>query len=840
MARWHEMLKQTKHSTILASVVLAVAACGNGGGGGGGGGGGSSPTLPTVTVTMPTTLVGTVNLQVTLQSDLESTADVVVEVSRDGGATFHPASTFGAEGLSASAAGTQHVIRWDTLADLGFRPLADAQLRVSTRVNGATGTPVVNSIPAADNLGLAVSMVERPMLHYGPVDDAVEDIAKKHDLVVIHPSVGAVTVAAVRRIQQGTDPDDPSDDVIVLGYLSIGEDQRTTSLTDAQMLLDPRFVGDGSGPRVDPRGPDADGQSLVGIDPLGIPSPGGTGYASWYLDDNSVDQDPTNIGDGLPDRNAHFGGAFVNAGDPAWFEVLDAMTIDGVDGIPGMQELLTDDVGRGYALDGLFFDTVDTCAPNSFTDPSSGNQSEFEWTAPGFTAFMTLFKQRYPSSVALQNRGLFFYDPRHPHYATNPRSVVDFVLFESYRLNSNNFETFNTYFFADNRHNIAPKLMAEANRADGFRVLSLGYAEGPGIDLGTLTGTASAGATELDEDIRQSEELVGFRHYLSDAGVALANTYVLDLPLAPDATPPSWSSTFNDNAQPWPTPAAAPTPRIGIQQVVPGSGSLTVRWDVALDRSRVGYALYSTTGTFDFANDPTLAQATRTELFPAVGEQYLGLNGFPNQAVVNGLQPFTPYSLCVRTFDAFGNEDDNQVVLQSAPLGQATIQIDGSFTDWDTIPLQHSDPDDVPDSAGPDWLDVRIVNDGNFVYVRFSSANPFNLDGSPTYGFSRTLIFVDVDANASTGYQVTADCGSELLVAGSNLFAQAAGVFNNGQLTALAIEPRTAVTDCELAIPLAQIRAAFATASTLRFVFVNDDVSDYAPDTGVVEFTIVD
>ncbi len=63
-------------------------------------------------------------------------------------------------------------------------------------------------------------------------------------------------------IQDGIDKHDPRDDVLVLAYISIGEDVRTIGLTDEDMLRDARFVGDASGPRVDPRGPDLDGQPL--------------------------------------------------------------------------------------------------------------------------------------------------------------------------------------------------------------------------------------------------------------------------------------------------------------------------------------------------------------------------------------------------------------------------------------------------------------------------------------------------------------------------------------------------------------------------------------------------
>ena len=103
---------------------------------------------------------------------------------------------------------------------------------------------------------------------------------------------------------------------------------------------------------------------MAGIAPLGAPSNGGGGFASYYLDDNSVHDSPTHTGDGFPDRNHLFGSLFVNAGDPKWFDAIDTMMIDGPDGLPGLRETLTLDHGRGLGCDGVFLDTFDTAAPN--------------------------------------------------------------------------------------------------------------------------------------------------------------------------------------------------------------------------------------------------------------------------------------------------------------------------------------------------------------------------------------------------------------------------------------------------------------------------------------------
>ncbi|HET6285017.1 MAG TPA: hypothetical protein VFH73_28930 [Polyangia bacterium] len=510
------------------------------------------------------------------------------------------------------------------------------------------------------------------LINYGPWTTDSVAVAKRHQLVIAHPRYGLLTRALVAEIQRGVDAANPADDVKVLCYISVGEDSRSAHVTDTEARTDPRFIGDGTGPRIDPRGPDADGKSLAGIDPRGIPSNGGTGFASFYLDDNSVDRN--GVGDGIPDRNAIFGSYFVNAGDPKWFAVIDAMTLDGGDGAAGFREMLTTQTGRGLGCDGVFLDTLDTAAPNHYTDRNSFNQSEFEWTAPGYSMFMRNVRAAYPGKLIVQNRGLFFLDPRHPQYQFTTRGSIDFVLFESYRLNSNTSEEWDPYFYPDNRFNIAPKLMAEATRADGFQVLSLGYAEGPSDRMSkqTLIGQSTLGYDSLLEDIRVTQELAGLRHYLTDARVTLVNTFVLDHGRRDDPVAPIWTSTFNDHQPGWPNPPGEPTPRIGIQKVAAGSRQLVVSWDVAMDGNPVSYAAYLRTTPFDFSADPTLRNATRVSLSPRAPANYIGWGGpgiVANEATVANLVAGQVYYVVIRASDESPsrNEDGNTVVLSGTP-----------------------------------------------------------------------------------------------------------------------------------------------------------------------------
>ena len=153
--------------------------------------------------------------------------------------------------------------------------------------------------------------------------------------------------------------------------------------------------------------------------------------------------------------------------------------------------------------------------------------------------------------------------------------------------------------------------------------------------------------------------------------MTLVNAFVTDHADLSDHTAPVWTSTYNPRISMIPT---EPAPRVGIQQVVPGTGQLTVRWDVALDMNPVKYALYYQTAPFNFTGDPKLTGATRIELTPQVPAAYLsgvGPDRFPYEAVVGGLTPGTLYYLLIRAFDTSpsANEETNTVVLTATPGG---------------------------------------------------------------------------------------------------------------------------------------------------------------------------
>ena len=456
---------------------------------------------------------------------------------------------------------------------------------------------------------LDIPVVKKPtyMIYYGVVDDDVVENAQEYDIAILHPRQGNLTRKQVEKIQSaGTK---------VLGYIAIGEDLRTAGRTPADMLADERFTGDGTGPKVDARTEEE--TSLAAADINGAASPGGSGYASYYLDDN--------------DRDGN---------------------------------------GRGLGCDGLFLDTVDTCAPNGYTSDEDPGRTRFEWTAPGVNAFMQRVKENYPDKLICQNRGLFFYNHLLEHYHYSPRQYVDYLFYESYMLDSNPTQLYNEGFFADNKFNQLPKLSVEASRPDGFTVLSLGYAEGPkeyGLKK-ALEGKKNDGVAILREEIAEAENVAGFSHYITDGNLTMINDFVKDNRIVEDDEEPKWSSVYNNSTK-W--PPHEPEARVGIISAEPVAGGAVVSWDVALDKTGVTYVLYYRDKPFDFAADPELKDSQQMILEPTVTQAYEQgqYDALPYQAEVTGLESGRTYYMVIRAIDQSEahNDEKNTVYLTVTP-----------------------------------------------------------------------------------------------------------------------------------------------------------------------------
>lgn len=589
------------------------------------------------------------------------------------------------------------------------------------------------------------------LIHYGNwTSTLISQARNNYKLVILHPSASSITAADIATIRSGPDGvAGNADDVKVLAYISVGEDDRPGA----------PFAADGEGPRIDPR-PSYE-SPLAGINPLGSPSPGGTGFASYYLDDNDHD--------GQPDRNAIFGGYYVNPGDPAWYEILKTKT-KAAHGRAGIRELLTTTTGNGYDCDGLFLDTLDTPAPASF------GATFFEWTTPAYRDLVKKISDDNPDKLLLANRGVFFYNPNLKNYAYTLRPYINMLMFESYYTDSSGSGTA-TAFFSDNKFNFAAKINAEAGRPDGFNVISLGY---------TSAGEpAGLGAQDFVESQREQ----GWALYRTNPALNSLpfNTQAATWNAAnPDTAPPAWDSTaaLGGDSDPETPGNQPPPPRTGIQEVITGSGFATVRWDLARDQTGpVKYHLYYTT-------DPVLNFSTATKLAniaPAIPDSYrsgAGAGRFPYEYTLGSLSNGTTYRFAIRAEDSLGHEDTNTVVLagtpQANPSTYRAIAIDGSFTDWDGVPVLEADPVDL--AAPVDFGDIQVANDANYLYIRFT----LHAEASPFSTFN-THLFLDTDNNAATGLPVSgANIGSEVMIEGSTAYDQRGGGFNEGGVNGIA------------------------------------------------------
>ena len=151
---------------------------------------------------------------------------------------------------------------------------------------------------------------------------------------------------------------------------------------------------------------------------------------------------------------------------PTGSPVVDAMTLDGADGVPGLRELLTTELRPRPRLRRRLprHDRHRGAQPLHARRERSTRASS-SGPRPGFVRLRPAAARGVPG----QGRSA---EPRRCSSSTRatrttssrPRGAIDFVLFESYRLDSSSEDLWNPYSYPDNRYNVAPKLMAEADR----------------------------------------------------------------------------------------------------------------------------------------------------------------------------------------------------------------------------------------------------------------------------------------------------------------------------------------------------------------------------------------
>lgn len=635
------------------------------------------------------------------------------------------------------------------------------------------------------------------LIYYGGWNSTQVDFARRNYRFVILDAHN-ISASQVTTIKRGPDNiSGTADDVLVFAYVSVGEDNRPGA----------PVTGDGLGPRIDPRSSDSVPLSSI-TNALGLPSPGGTGYASYYLDTKGS-------ADGVPDKNPTYGGCYVNAGAPAWWATLKSMTI-ATDGNAGLDEVLTTSVGKALNCDGVFLDTIDTAAPNSF------GGTTYEWTAPGMQTLLQRLSTNYPSKFIIANRGLFFYDPNFKQFAYTLRPYINVLMFESYFTDSSSSDQTNP-FFADNKYDYAPKLNAEAARPDGFSIIALGYDHSPPLPQNII-----------NQDYVESMGIQGWPLYRTDPSLTSPFNTNASAWLATnaDTQPPVWDSTAAQSGVP-------PSPRVGVQQVVAGDDKVTVRWDVARDQTGpVHYNIYFTNqSAFTFATAIKL-----TNVSPAMPSNYASGTGpgvYPFEYTIAGLTNGVSYTFAVRAQDsAVPAHEDSNIVTLSAIAGTnvvggtyRNITIDGDFSDWANVPVAYHGP---VDGNPMNFADVQFANDANYLYGHFtlhSAAAPFS-------DFN-THFFVDRDDNALTGYQPTgASFGSEMMIEGSTGYDQRNGGWNEGTVSGVnwMLAPSGSATEFEFRCSLAAFYSGGAPVfnqDNIRLLLQDNRGNEVSGDTGI-------
>lgn len=105
----------------------------------------------------------------------------------------------------------------------------------------------------------------------------------------------------------------------------------------------------------------------------------------------------------------------------------------------------------------------------------------------------------------------------------------------------------------------------------------------------------------------------------------------------------------------------------------------------------------------------------------------------------------------------------------------ATINPDGDFSDWASVPIIATDSSG--DGSPADFLQLQAANDDDYLYLRFTLASAAALNSEV-----QVFISIDNDNNTATGFDVygLGLIGSEVAWQNDFPFQQSTGVFNTG------------------------------------------------------------
>lgn len=610
---------------------------------------------------------------------------------------------------------------------------------------------------------------------------------RQFDVLVLDPKASNLTPAVVADLQ--------SYGALVLAYISIGEEPPSVG--------DPA-VGDGSGPLTWHNG------AIVSLN---------QGVASYYVDLEFDDQTTfTYVSDNQPDLNRNFGGRFIYP-DAAWRQVLKTQRLNSARAIPGLDQMVGNRVSEvdtnrdhDFGFDGFFLDTVDTAGP------FDNVWGYYPWAAEAMRDTVKFIDETYPDKLVMANRGVFYYNPaiRSNVFSVRPyeftiRPYVDAILFESYYLDSN-VNNLESPFFADNKHNYAPKISAEASRPDGFTVFCLDY-------------EMERGENFYETFVAEAIIHNGWIGYLApNEGINSFGDFVLNADIPADLTGPSWDSTQT------PGSVSADVPdNIGLQRAFPGAeaGRVILEWDVALDQNMpVGYNVY-------FSEDPDFTDFTvyrRVLTEPGAGWAVDPVTSFANRSQVIGLAPGTWY-FRVRAEDSANpvNEEQNEVT-QTVTLDlfegvffnfQNSFTLDGELTEWSNLDDFGTDP---VSGIGPDWQTVTMAHTAEKLWIGITAYQPIVLD-------AKVAIYLDTDRSANTGFlnPSTVAQGADFLIEGTVLYSYAGTGSDFDWDPVGFVDFATNDNFWEIAVNLADLgQPAYVRSSFI----ITDNGTDYFPNPG--------
>jgi hypothetical protein len=274
------------------------------------------------------------------------------------------------------------------------------------------------------------------VVYYGPLDEETLEDLKAFDLVILHPE-GGITQTQVAELQ--------ADGVIVLGYVSIGEEEPPPGGTP--------IAGDGSGPVYYEPGENCCGTNNRHCESQGV--------ACYYLDE--ITNTTGDLGhDGLPDVNVSWGSYYVDPAASLWRE---GVKLCGTSTYTECSFYGTEYVINTLGCDGLFLDTVDTASP----------WHPYSYTLDAMADFICTISGWYTDSYVVLNRGIFFAAPEYGADVVRP--CINGIVFEGYysEWDWEEDEGRLSPWFVDNRDNWAPKLNVQAIMTDGYTIFALDY-----------------------------------------------------------------------------------------------------------------------------------------------------------------------------------------------------------------------------------------------------------------------------------------------------------------------------------------------------------------------------